>query len=793
LRFLAAGAVFVLLAQAFSAPAQAHPTTQQTVVLNLRAGFDGKCKDPGWLPLRVLVENKGNDLEGSIEASVKAFSFSSFTSVYSTPINLPSGGRKQILLYIYLEDYFDKAEVRLVSKGVTLAEAHRSVDCVGPEEYLIGVMANLPPPTDSLVTVATITPEDIPDHGRGLMALDALVISGVDTGSFSQAQRQALAMWLANGGRLVVTGGPGWQKTAAGLQELLPLSPQATVSLDDLSALAAFAGDDIPLAGPAIVTVGKPHDNAEILLSQGEYPLLLRRRYGLGESVYLALDPALKPLYNWKGTQVLYQMILRKMIDTPGWSRGFSYQEIASDAASYLTSLRIPSAIALGSFMCLYLLVVGPLNFLVLSRVKLHQLTWISVPSIAVFFVIMALVVGNRLVGIRPILNQLSIVQVWSGISTARVDGLIGLYSPRRASYELEIGQSHLAHPIFYKNSSTSWRIIEEPETTRISRFKIDTSAVAKINTEGYIPAPKFSNTLKIILGEKTVTLKGTITNESELKLKDAVVLAAGEVVRLGTFSPGDVRNIHIVLKQMPKAGTAASVEPYYGYSYYGYFPAQTQLDPAQTQLDILGKSSLDSDKQTQRRLALLKSAMGENERGWGVTLAGWSDSSPLEIALSSNSFEKDILTLYLVQFDPSLEWQSNTATLTAGLFTWKIEGGSYYEESDTLSSVTIEIGEKNTVEFALSQPISYQSIASMSLEINYRGNLPPPSKDIILSLWDENLQEWVPIPYDWGVVEISEPERFVTPDGIIRLQFDNQSNSYLHFEISDLTLVVER
>ena len=84
-------------------------------------------------------------------------------------------------------------------------------------------MLNNVRPLTGATRTAQLNISDLPDRAQGWSMLDALIISNVDTGTLTAAQKQALELWLANGGKLFVTGGIQWQTTAAGLSDLLPI------------------------------------------------------------------------------------------------------------------------------------------------------------------------------------------------------------------------------------------------------------------------------------------------------------------------------------------------------------------------------------------------------------------------------------------------------------------------------------------------------------------------------------------------------------------------------------------
>src|SRR5207253_761581 len=84
--------------------------------------------------------------------------------------------------------------------------------------------------------------DNIPHTTDGLRGLDVMIFSDADTGNLSSDQRRAIEEWVLAGGHLVVAGGPNWQKTQAGLAQLLPVKASASTTLTSLPSLAAYAG-----------------------------------------------------------------------------------------------------------------------------------------------------------------------------------------------------------------------------------------------------------------------------------------------------------------------------------------------------------------------------------------------------------------------------------------------------------------------------------------------------------------------------------------------------------------------
>ncbi len=67
--------------------------------MTVEAGFDGKIKDGQWIPVRIILENQGDDLDGLLRIELSDGSAGMDTTEY--PIDLPSISKKEVVVNIY--------------------------------------------------------------------------------------------------------------------------------------------------------------------------------------------------------------------------------------------------------------------------------------------------------------------------------------------------------------------------------------------------------------------------------------------------------------------------------------------------------------------------------------------------------------------------------------------------------------------------------------------------------------------------------------------------------------------
>lgn len=778
--------------------------------LDVQAGYDGYYQEGQWVPLRVQVSNDGPD----VDAVLRAVDDASFAAevVYSRPIELPSGSRKEVFLYFSNDGYVSSLDVELVANNRRLASTNVLLRQVGLGDVLYGILSDNPSafsdlglvaPISGNAQVAVLTVDDLPPVAEAWRALDVLVFSDVDTGQLNAQQREAMHAWVTSGGRVIVSGGPGWTRTAAGLDTLLPVQGAGSATLSNLSSFAeamGLSGQD--LNGEAFVTEGQPLPGAQVAVSQDGVPLWVWQEIGLGRVDYLAMDPALEPLRSSPNMETLWRSIMVEGSSAPSWSQGFvANWYYAREAVVSIPGVSLPSALQLCGFLSVYVMIIGPLNYIVLRRMKRTELAWVTVPGVVLLFSAMAYVTGYQVRGSRAILHRLTLVQSWSDSEVARVDSVIGLWSPRRSTYDLRVGENLLAQPLpgDYGGGlgASANRLIEQTEGSTLRGVRVDVGAVQSFLVEGYAPAVHVDSDLSMTLDSGGgLRVDGEVWNDSGVDLEDAVLLAAGAAQQLGDLPDGDSASINLSL--LSGYATAASVNGFQVVpggagsvpaNYGGYAGYDSTVD------DILGTSYCYGSNELQRRCNLLRAAIdqyaGVAGRGPGVYLVGWSDESPVDVSVvDANSANVDT-SVYFFALPVTVEQVGQSITVPPSLMTWsQIDMGQSYS-----SYAPYEIYLSPTMEGPVAfryEPLPIVSLGSVTgLTVHIEGyqptsNIAPPN----VELWDWSESKWEVVSVNWGDSAVPQPERFVNRAGAVhlRLWVDNTSQG-ISVDRVDVTL----
>ncbi len=799
------GPAAVLAGSEGAAPAVPAAQTNP-ITLAARAGFDGYYKDTRWVPMRITVANDGPDASGTLQVSLARNNAAEL--IIARPVELPTQSRREIFLYIPTEGFVSKLQVNLVdNKQTDLAPPAvvRMVQ-VGSTDLLYGVLAgsgtayNVLKDVDPLSGqsfVAELELADLPPVSMAWQSLDVLVLSDVDTGAFTPEQRASLAGWVASGGRLLVAGGPTWQKTAAGLADVLPLLPNGTVTLTDLAPLANFAAAGVP-AGASVAATGTLTPDAVVLASAGDTPLVVARRSGFGQVVYLASDPAFDPLSGWDGLEGLFRNILTGTSERPSWAGGLRSWYSARDALNALPGLSYPSTLQICGFLGIYLIAVGPLNYLVLRRLKRRELAWVTIPGIVLLFSLGAYLTGYQLRGANAILHRLAIVQVWPEAEYAQVDGMVGLFSPQRANFDLTFPAGYLVRPMPVDSFSgpAADYTVYQADSSGINDVRMEVGAVEPFVAQARIVPPRFESDLVLEVTNTGMRVHGSVTNHSRLALTNVVLLGPGGSQSLGDLGPNETLQVTMPLNNsraipassnnvLPAVANPASVmtQPYYPPSTY-----DTTID------DILGGSAYYNDRAEYRRFQLLSSVIDSSTgsvRDAGLYLVGWTDDSPIEVDVVGRKFSTEDKTVYFINLRPVLELSEGAVAIPPGLMTWMS-----ISSNQSVSGTPYDMSLYQSVDFVLrfmpAQVVSFNKVQKLILNLESYGLTGLTGVDV--QLWDFTEGLWVTqSALRWGSTEIKAPARFVGPSGEIQARVANTGQLQITIERLDFTIVAGR
>jgi uncharacterized membrane protein YhaH (DUF805 family) len=567
---------------------------------HVNAGFDARYRDGNWIPVQVTLSNSGTDFTGAISVNVPppylGGGSANPQAVYQAPISLANGAQKQVMLYVPL--YFGSQgstqtfSVDLLnSDGQKVSSQQTTVRTLGSDDIFVGVLSDqsagfsplsslkLPNQTASIV-VEQLDATTMPTVAAVLQNFDLIVLDNFTTSSLNHEQLIALQNWVNQGGALIVVGGPEWRQTLSPLPAtLLPVAVTGTADIAAGTALLPVGG---PTKGgpehsktsdsvhtPVTVSTGTPLSGSSVVLASGTTPLIVQSNLGQGTICYLAFDPTLEPILSWPSAGVLWKgLLLRTLGDqlvVPGSTLGLGSSMKFSPYRGSIDSLlqaflpnTFPSILFILILLLSYIVVLGPVRFLLVRRLKRRDWSWrITLIAILVFS-LLSYGLALQQKGMAVLSDSASILQLsrpgtaGSANSSAHTTTYLGVFVPSQGNFQVHMDGSNLVQPS--SNQFQYYSGQQSPQLTTITASPHGTD----VNLQGVniwtfhtVVSQQDSAVHGGIVSQLTLkngTLTGTVTNTLPHALSDVYVLIGNSYTSLGSLPANWTKQVNLAV-----------------------------------------------------------------------------------------------------------------------------------------------------------------------------------------------------------------------------------------------------
>jgi hypothetical protein len=482
------------------------------------------------------------------------------------------------------------------------------------------------------------------------------------------------------------------------------------------------------------------------------------RPVGSGRVILLGADLAAEPYRGWDGSTRLWGRLL------PGdalaeWFGGRPDVEGSvssmSQALTNLPELEIPPAELLLAVIAGYIILIGPISYLVLRRVDRRELAWITAPLLIVVFTATSYGIGLALKGSDVIVNQIALVRSASEGGAATVETYAGVFSPTRRTFDLRVDADALIATVGVDKGMVDARsggLSEQGDPARLRELAVSTGGFQVVRSDGVTDhEPALSVAWEAAGGE----LVGTVTNVGEVALSDVAYISTSGGELIGDLGPGE-------------SGT--------------FTVDNLNLNASSASDQVYGFGGFDSNDADQRRVAarrgVIDSLVGfgggmpamdggvQVVGGRGPYVIGWHASEgPMPIVLEDGRAQRYGETAEVVGVRPmALSGQVSVSPAQMSVALVETEG-----QVESLGPGVISVGD-GTATFSIALPLEMSGLAVSEAEIvigpdpsmvfgdpgQFQGFWPP---GISLELRDPVTGAWTPLG------DISEGSRFGVED----------------------------
>jgi hypothetical protein len=572
----------------------------------------GHVRPGAWAAVRVDISNDGPDITGELRVR----STQQGRSIYAVEADLPSGARKQFIVYGQPPIFASKLVVELVHGDSVIAARDVSVRTRDGSVQMVGVVAERPEAIQRDIedalrnrnmgspVVALLRPEDLPSRVEAWSALDRLIWQDVDTARLSADQLTALELWVTAGGQLAIVGGTTGPDTLRALPpELLPFVPERTVDVEPVD-LADLLGR-LPQGAARLPALAGTLRDGAVLGRSGELVYAASMSRGQGTVSVVGIDPAA----GWLARTDAASSLWRRLMPTrPGHMTSPFFlpdeSSIFTNALYNLPAVALPPIEQLFVLLLAYIALIGPVNYLILRRLDRREWAWLTMPLLVAVFAVGSYGLGAALKGSDVIVNEVAIVRAGADSTRGLGQVYVGVYSPSRRTFDLRVpGGALLAGPTSGNPLGQGEQPIDAllgESTSRLRNFEVGFGVIRGFRADTAVDAPAVRASLRLVRGQ----VVGTVTNASDTDLEHVAVVFANSVATLPTLSAGQTSEINV----RPMSG-----------SWY-------------TLSERMFGTSFSRDQAVQRKINTRR-AVVDQVTGYGPSVLGTSPDVPLLLA----------------------------------------------------------------------------------------------------------------------------------------------------------------
>jgi hypothetical protein len=282
-------------------------------------------------------------------------------------------------------------------------------------------------------------------------------------------RKKAIAEWVRRGGHLVVSVGRNQDvlkdKDFDAIETMLPVKLAGTkevprLSLESWRSIENSSAAENNGARPPFEIARfepKPDRAFEILLKErdNKLPVVVRGPYGMGQVTVVAFDLDQRPFSSWDpdSSKTFWKWLLTKTASPPpsendnnrslppGLSGRQETPDLATQLETRLEDFEDVPVISFGwvaLFILVYILIVGPLDYLFLKKVvKRLELTWITFPTVVITISVAAYFTAYWIKGNDQKINKVDLLNI--DLQTQQVYGSswFTIFSPRIQHYTI--------------------------------------------------------------------------------------------------------------------------------------------------------------------------------------------------------------------------------------------------------------------------------------------------------------------------------------------------------------------
>ncbi|MEA3400587.1 MAG: hypothetical protein U9R79_05010 [Armatimonadota bacterium] len=531
---------------------------QDGLTVGLEVGLNGSYVGRRWNVATVTVSNPGLAVRGTLQIEMRRPGYGETEAgppdaSYSMPVSAPTG-ESRFRTALLAPAYGGTATLRFASGGTILFEDTWSLDDLADVSYYLVLAITERQDTawigEGAGDLVVLAPTEAPADARAYDAASCILLDMARLDDIPPPARRGILQRTSTGGLLVLSA-PFLAENARdpGLAALTYVDPRegALFVHPSIDAAAIFAPRADLGAAVRRVVPCDPH-RTDVVAASDAGVIVFEHSLGAGRVRGLTVDPEWMQFASPADELSFQRSFWSAALEGSG-SMPFRRSDLPWSlvpAESRLGRLGTPLLIYLG----ILIVVMGPLNFLLLRRVRRREWLVVTAPVAALVFVVAAVVMSPFLHRDQPLSVHQSITVLSAGTPTGGTVMLDGVLSTRTRSYDVELPRADLPLREFQEEWMPRYEGHHLPPLhlgpsgmairgMRVKRWTMRAVHYPAVVTEGSVHA-------KLDLDGSG--LRGWIHSELPVALSDCTLLHKWHNTTLGSIRPGEIRKVRLPL-----------------------------------------------------------------------------------------------------------------------------------------------------------------------------------------------------------------------------------------------------
>lgn len=545
-------------------------TKNKNFTVNTVAGINGYAVYDEPSLITVTVTGK-EDFLGSIRM-VPSSEMGDTIIAYEEMISIAKGETKSVSFTTTLRGGMSKIKISILDKNekVIYEETDSVTINTSGEGALMGILSDdysalnyfdgKPAGLDDLeytVNAMELMTESIPTDKKALSVFEYLLIDNYDTAKLSDEQYAAIKGWVENGGVLILGLGANYQNV---LHKFSDEFVSGTIGgLKKKEVLWDITESDSMETGSELTL--EQVDCVEFELNGGEEMSICsndktayRKQVGAGSVVVYAYDLGMEPLVSYEEKEAVATLLLNEFYTE---IRGQSYYTVdygmqGADIAKAMNTASKPSAVLFGIVLGIYVVLVGPVLYLILKKMQKREKIWIAIPLVSFAFTGIVYVLGMMYKVDKPVIDTFSIITLNEETKSEKIYTNVTCPKAKKYSFLLneeyqspEFNEYDYSYSLFDNNTASKEYDILLKKNTDGNKVVIQNDT--NFETSQFILRKNGENdigTLDTDLHFYIDGFDGTITNHTKYDLKNVVVVFEGYLYQAGDLKMGEQAQI---------------------------------------------------------------------------------------------------------------------------------------------------------------------------------------------------------------------------------------------------------